>query len=99
MELDKVRSEIKVAMIEGIKEVLSGSVESVRLHFVRPNDVVDYLETLGYDGTLEDMETNGWSWDMWVDVDVNGVWYTMSTDGHYNNWVDFSYGGTRNHDL
>ena len=90
MELDNIRSQVKEAMIQGINEVLQGTEKSVTLHFVRPNDVVKYLEAVGCENSY-DMETNGWSWDMWQSFEVNDVWYEITTDGYYQNSVTFSY--------
>ena len=95
MELDNIRSQVKEAMIQGINEVLQGTEKEVTLHFVRPNDVVKYLDTVGWDGDNE-MDTNGWSWDMWQYVSVNDVWYQIATDGYYQNSVEFSYDDDRN---
>ena len=96
MELDNIRSQVKEAMIQGINEVLQGTENSVTLHFVRPNDVVTYLDTSFGCDSSDEIDTNGWSWDMWQYVSVNDVWYRLATDGYYQNSVTFSYDEDRN---
>lgn len=42
--------------------MLQGKEKIGVLHYVRPNDYDSY-----------DIETNGWQWDMWLDVSVDEI--------------------------
>lgn len=62
-----------------IDSVLSGEQQSVELPFARPAQVFEYL---GVDDP--DMNTNGWEWDYYARVTVNGVKYVLSGDAYYS---------------
>lgn len=90
MELDKIRSEIKINMVEKIQDVLNKKVEEVSIHYVRPNDVIDYLEKLNDGESIDtDFDSNGWSWDFWIRFEYKDQNYMLSGDGYYNNTVNF----------
>lgn len=89
IDKDDIKSQVKQVMIDDIKFVLDGTIKSAQLLFVRPNDVIKYIESIGgeYDG---EMDTNGRCWDYWLTVSLNDKNYQLSGDGYYENSPTFS---------
>ena len=85
----EVKQYVKSEMVSKIESVLEGKETSVRILYVRPNDVISYMVNKGH--TYDDnIDTNGWSWDYWLSFEANGKSYTLGGDGYYNSTASFS---------
>ncbi len=89
MDEKEVKSFVKSNMVKNIDSVVKGEKNSVKILYVRPNDVIEYLESLGHN-IDKDIDTNGWQWDYWITFDVEGNTYILSGDGYYYDSVQFS---------
>jgi hypothetical protein len=85
---EKIQSQVKELMESSIQQVLKGEKKSVKLHYCRPNDVIEYIERIGGED-LEDFESNGWKWNYFLKVEHNGIKYELSGDGYYQDWAEF----------
>lgn len=75
-------------MQKNVDKVLSGEINTIDLYYVRPNDVISYLETIQEQNYLDDMEQNGWSFDFWITFWMDGKEdkkFVLSGDGIYYN--------------
>lgn len=76
----EIQEAVKAHMVNNIQSVIEGDQKSVQLFFVRPSDVVDYIEELG--GEWEEyLNPNGWSWDYSTTFELNEETYSLSGDG------------------
>lgn len=75
----------KETMKSTIDRFLVSEANKVSLENVSPNEVVDYMKTIGY----EDMgiESNGWQWDYWIEFNKEDKSYTLSGSGYYGDMV------------
>lgn len=87
MEKSEVKKQVKEWMIESIQKVLTGEEKEVDLLYIRPNDVIEYIESLG--GEFGEFENNGWEWDYWVSITYQGKTYGISGDGYRENSASF----------
>lgn len=78
--ISEIEEAVKAHMKNNIQSVIEGDQKSVQLFYVRPSDVVDYMEELGGEWD-EDLNPNGWSWDYWTKFTLNDETYTLSGDG------------------
>ena len=78
-DLDNLKDSLLACIKPMIDSVLSGEQQSVQLPFARPSHVFKYL---GIDDP--DIQTNGWEWDYWANITLNGVQYTLYGDGYYS---------------
>jgi hypothetical protein len=91
MELDSIKSQIKMNMIDKVNDVLSGTQKSVNIHYVRPGDVLKYLKKFNDDEEPEtNHECNGWQWDFWISFKIKDKTYQLSGDGYYQDYLTFS---------
>lgn len=71
-----------------IQKVIDGEVNSVRSeNLISPDVVVDYLESIGFED--EDIDTNGWDWDFWINLSKEGKKFVLSGSGYYNRGISF----------
>lgn len=78
-DLDNLKDSLLACIKPMIDSVLSGEQQSVKLPFARPSHVFKYL---GIDDP--DIQTNGWEWDYWANITLNGVKYILYGDGYYS---------------
>lgn len=89
MKENEVKEYIKQSMIDNINSVLDGKTEIVELLYVRPYDVISYMESIG--GLYEEgIETNGWEWDYWFTIEYKDKKFSCCGDGYYRNTASFS---------
>lgn len=70
--------------LEQVKEVIEGKRTSTdEVKFLPPSIVLDFIVNLDYDFTDVDFDSNGWQWDFWKYVRVNGKQYVISGCGWY----------------
>lgn len=67
----------------------SGEVNEIRIPLLRPSQIEDTLEDEGF-FSEENIEVNGWQWDYWWSFEKEGVEYSVSGDGYYNNYFTMS---------
>lgn len=89
IKLETLREQIRQLMIESINQVINGTIDSIELPYIRPGDVIQYIVSIG-GNDCENFDTNGWQWDYWMDVELNGKVYTLAGDGFYGNSANFS---------
>lgn len=53
-----------------------------KLHFPA-GALVQEAEKAGFTTHQDDMSTNGWQWDWWIDMEKDGVRYTLGGSGYY----------------
>ncbi len=91
--ISEIERLIKEEMIKGIKDVMDNTLDSVKLPRVRPGDVLGYLTNeLKLSVKGQDMDTNGYTWDYWLTLNIDDVTYTLSGDGWYDETATFSKG-------
>jgi hypothetical protein len=88
--IEEIEKAVKRHMKNNIQSVIEGDQDSVQLFFVRPGDIVEYIEELG--GWFnDDIDVNGWSWDYNFKVELsdehgeNPQTFSVSGDGFYSN--------------
>ena len=89
IDKDEIKSKVKEAMIQDIQSVLDGTIKQIGLLYVRPNDIIVYIESIGGKNN-DDFETNGWQWDYWLTLTIDNKKYSISGDGYYGDTVYFS---------
>jgi len=87
VEIDLQETIIKEMKIM-VKKVLDGEATSVKLWYVRPNDVIKAVEELGGQN-LDDFDTNGWQWDYSMTFAYLDKKYGLSGDGYHQNFCIF----------
>lgn len=85
--LKEIEAYVYVCMIQGIDKVISGEEESVKLYYVRPNDVISYLKEIDPNLDDDEFQTNGWQWDYWSQIIFKGQHYRLSGDGYSQNYA------------
>lgn len=88
--LTEIEAYIQVCMIQGINKVINGEEKNVKLYYVRPDDVVTYLESIDLECDTDELEANGWQWDYWQKITFKDKNYTLSGDGYSDNHAKFS---------
>ncbi len=83
MNKKDVEKQVIKWMEEDIQSVLSGKVKTIELLYVRPNDIISYINTL--DKILINFDSNGYQWDYWIIFTYNNKNYKLTGDGYYNN--------------
>ena len=83
---DKVFDEIMEELVRigqaSIDVVLSGERDEINIDFMSPNEACTYLKGKG--ATVEsDFDTNGWQWDFWINIKLNGIDYRLDGSGYY----------------
>ena len=87
---EHIHEQIITEMKENIQQLLNGKTDTIVLEYVRPDDVIVYLENLtGEDVEYSDMECNGWQFDFWIPLEINDKKYILAGDGIYNNYLTF----------
>jgi hypothetical protein len=66
-----------------IMSVVNGHELEVKLPLVTPNDVQEFMKSIGYE--KNNIDTNGWQWDYWIDYSNGGKVFTFSGSGYYGN--------------
>ena len=86
---DELKKQVKDLMIQDIQSVINGEKENVSLLYTRPNDIIKYIKSLG-GSSQDDFDTNGWQWDYWFNITLDGNKYSVSGDGYYSDSASFS---------
>jgi hypothetical protein len=86
---EQIETLIREEMIKGIDLVLSGKKKEVEIPRIKPNDIIEYIESLGGENDDDSFNTNGWEWDYWFTLKINGKNYDVSGDGYYNDSAYF----------
>jgi len=81
---DVLEKQIISQMELKIELVLSGQLDSAKMIGIRPDHVRNYLEKKYKIEIDTDFDTNGWSWDYWIHIELNGIKYSLNGDGFYN---------------
>jgi hypothetical protein len=90
-DIDEINAKIKENMVNKIIDVLNRKVENVSIPYVRPNDVITYLEKLNDGESIDtDFDSNGWSWDFWIRFEYKDQNYILAGDGYYDKAVTLS---------
>ena len=85
MNDEEIKKIVEENMETKLKLVLNGTEDSVKIMYCKPDDILSYLNV-----ECEDFDTNGYQWDYWFNVVVDGITYSVSGDGYYNNSLTFS---------
>lgn len=86
--IEEIEKAVEAHMKSGILSVIDNDQESVQLWYIRPNDVLKFIEELG--GTTEhNFETNGFSWDYDITMQLNREMYRLGGDGYYSHYAVF----------
>lgn len=88
MTKTEAKEQVKNWMIEDIQSVLKGEKIFVEILFVRPNDIIEYVRSVGGIDN-HDFDTNGWQWDFWAYVYFEEKKYMLSGDGYFGNSITF----------
>lgn len=89
--LKEIKKQIKDNLIDKVNDVLNGDEHNVQIHYARPNDVIEYLESLDDDKDIDvDFNSNSWTWDYWLTFSFNDKNYQISGDGYYTDSLNFS---------
>lgn len=87
--MKEIKEQVKELLIKNIQSVISGEAEEVKLLYVRPNTIVEYIKSIGGEYDDSSFDINGWSWDYWFNVEVGGKKYTVSGYGYYSDTANF----------
>jgi hypothetical protein len=88
MNLGEIKEAIKENREKEILTVLNGEKQIAQLLYTRPNDVIEFVESMGGED-MHDLDTNGYQWDYWAHVKYKGEKYMISGDGYYNDSCSF----------
>lgn len=88
MNKEEITKIVHQSMIDGITSVINGEKTSVELLYARPGDILSYITSIG-GVDCDDFDTNGWQWDYWFTVSINGKEYCVSGDAYYQNYASF----------
>ena len=80
--LNDFKKEIQKVINDKEKEVKSKILFS-------PDEIIKYLESIGFEDEDEDKESNSWSWDFWCKLKFNNEIYYLSCSGYYNKGLTF----------
>jgi len=78
--VEEIKYLVEKLMIKNINKVISGESVKEKLLYVRPEYVLAYLESIGAKEN-DEISTNGWEWDYWLTVTLNGDVYILGGDG------------------
>lgn len=89
MEYVKIKNQIKESMVKSINDVILENEKSIKIYFVRPNDILEYFTSLLPVGESvdTDTDTNGWQWDYWITIVHHNQEYIISGDGFYQDYL------------
>ena len=88
MTKSDLKKQVRELMIENIHKVLSQEIDYVELLYVRPNEFINYIESIG--GELEKWEKpNGWEWDYSSIIKFKNVRYEFYGDGYRRSSMSF----------
>lgn len=90
MDILKLKELVNEEMKKNVDAVISGDKPYAHLLYTKPNDVIVYLKSIGYDVSNHDIDTNGWQWDYWINFEINNKKYMLSGDGFYQDSATFS---------
>lgn len=79
--------QIKEDISHLIKAVVLGTIPKFNSYVLYPSLVIDVIEDLYDDVEIGDIDINGWDWDYWRTVFINGESYTISGTGYYGGLV------------
>lgn len=68
---------------QGVQKVTSGEANDYTFTHIAPDTIISYFEELGGAHVEDSFDTNGWQWDWWDKVSLNGVTYSISGSGYY----------------
>lgn len=72
-----------------IDKVLNGELQEVRSEvYISPDKIDDYLKSKGLE--QDDLDTNGWQYDFWMNYSDGTKLYTMMGSGWYAQNITFS---------
>ena len=79
---------IQKEVLPGLNRVVSGELEIWRSgHHFPLGLLLQTLEEDGFDTFLDEMDTNGWQWDYWVNVEKDGKEFTVGGSGYYGGFA------------
>ena len=89
--MNDLKLRVEEVMVEKIQSVLTGEVEVVELQFVKPNDVIKYVESVG--GKFDnDFDSNSGDLKYWLNLEYNGRDFDLVGDGFSSESSKFSLG-------
>lgn len=78
-----LKDEIKLAMQDDIDMFFDNDENIVTLRFVRPNEVISYIEKKFGVQLDWEQDQNGWQHDYWITFKLDGQKYMLAGDSHY----------------
>jgi hypothetical protein len=69
-------------MEAGVQAVIDGTAPVYKSEMVCPAQLLDYIEEIGGE-YMEDRDTNGWQYDYWFTVKVDGKTFRVEGGGWY----------------
>lgn len=67
-----------------IIEFMDHETDEIEFDFCNPNFVIEYLKQIHeFDEDVFELETNGWQWDFWKKLLIDGEMYMLSGCGYY----------------
>jgi hypothetical protein len=82
MTEETIREALYENLKTGIQKVISGELTEYKSSFLSPDDIISELVSMGGDDSGE-MDSNGWQWDFWQTVELDGVSYGIGGSGYY----------------
>jgi hypothetical protein len=85
-----LEAQIKQLFEGAIDKLISEDLNDIKLYYVRPNGVIEYIKSLSHTHDGFDSDTNGVSWDYCEYFNINGKRYCLAGDGYYHNFATLS---------
>lgn len=82
MDYNKIKTEALEQMASKIDMTVAGIINDAALHYVSPNEAVEYLRKITDMEDLEEFDSNGWDWDFWMGFKKGEIHYTLSGSGY-----------------
>ena len=82
MKTELITKESKSKIKDEVTKLFNGEVESVEFIGIYPSLIISILENVGAD-VSEDMDTNGWQGDYWIDLKYNNEKYSIDGCMYY----------------
>ena len=85
------QQEVKQFFVEEMKtkinSVISGDTLKEQLYYMRPNDIIVYLKSIGFSETIP-IHTNGWECDYWICYDNGDLYLMIAGDLYFLNYAN-----------
>ena len=84
MKIELFTKEVKTTIKDALKNYFNGEIDSIKIHGLHANGMIECLQELGAD-VSEEIDANGWQFDYWIKFQYNNKRYVIDGGGYYGN--------------